>query len=59
MGTRERLPHPDSVFRDIYMGANVGDAFYRNTSTLRWVIVFVGDPLYRPFRDREPRPRAF
>jgi uncharacterized protein (TIGR03790 family) len=54
----EQMPHPDGVFRDVYMGANVGDAFYRSTSTLRWVIVFVGDPLYRPFRGRGPQPRA-
>ncbi len=45
----ENLPHPDGVFRNIYTGANVGDAFYRNTATLRWVVIFIGDPLYRPF----------
>jgi hypothetical protein len=30
-------------------GANVGDAFLRNTRWLKWMIVNVGDPLYQPF----------
>lgn len=51
----ENLPHPDGVFRHIYSGANVGDAFYRNTATLRWVVIFIGDPLYRPFPKGVPR----
>ncbi len=51
----ENLPHPDGVFRNIYSGANIGDAFYRNTATLRWVVIFIGDPLYRPFPKGLPR----
>jgi uncharacterized protein (TIGR03790 family) len=43
------LPHPDGVFRNLLEGANVGDAFLRNTRWLRWMIVYIGDPLYRPF----------
>lgn len=43
------LPHPDGVFRNLLEGANVGDAFLRNTLWLRWMIVYIGDPLYRPF----------
>lgn len=43
------LPHPDGVFRDLLEGANVGDAFLRNTLWLRWMIVNIGDPLFRPF----------
>jgi hypothetical protein len=30
-------------------GANVGDAFLRNTLWLKWMIINIGDPLYRPF----------
>jgi uncharacterized protein (TIGR03790 family) len=43
------LPHPDGVFRNLLEGANVGDAFLRNTLWLRWMILYIGDPLYRPF----------
>lgn len=43
------MPHPDGVFRNLFEGANVGDAFLRNVPFLRWRIIQIGDPLYRPF----------
>lgn len=43
------LPQPDGVFRNLFEGANVGDAFMRNTIWLKWTIINMGDPLYRPF----------
>jgi uncharacterized protein (TIGR03790 family) len=43
------LLHPSGTFRDLFQGANVGDAFLRNTNFLKWVILYIGDPLYRPF----------
>ncbi|MDQ6707497.1 MAG: TIGR03790 family protein, partial [Acidobacteriota bacterium] len=49
----EALPAPDGVFRNLFEGANVGDAFLRNTPYVKWMIVNMGDPLYRPF------PRGF
>ncbi len=45
----EGLPHPDQVFLYLFQGANVGDAFLRSTRWLKWMIVNIGDPLYRPF----------
>jgi uncharacterized protein (TIGR03790 family) len=45
----EGLPRADGVFRQLLAGANVGDAFLRNTVWLRWVMINYGDPLYRPF----------
>ena len=45
----EGLPHADGVFRNLFEGANVGDAFLRNTAFLQWMIINIGDPLYRPF----------
>ena len=45
----EGVAHPDGVFRNLFEGANVGDALLRNTEYLKWMIVNVGDPLYRPF----------
>jgi len=43
------LVHPSGTFRDLFQGANVGDAFLRNTAFLTWEIMYIGDPLYRPF----------
>jgi uncharacterized protein (TIGR03790 family) len=43
------LPHPDQVFLYLFQGANVGDAFLRSTRWLKWMILNIGDPLYRPF----------
>jgi len=45
----EGLPHPDQVFRYLFQGANVGDAFLRSTRWLKWMILNIGDPLYCPF----------
>ena len=45
----EGVAHSDGVFRNLFEGANVGDALLRNTEWLKWMIVNVGDPLYRPF----------
>ena len=43
------MTHPAGLFRNLLEGANVGDAFLRNTRWLKWMIMNVGDPLYRPF----------
>jgi len=45
----EGLPRPAGVYRNLLEGANVGDAFLRNTRWIKWMIVNIGDPLYRPF----------
>jgi len=42
------LPHPDEVAYVLLQGGNAGDALLAGTSHLRWMIVNVGDPLYRP-----------
>ena len=46
----DALPHPGGIVRNLLEGANVGDAFLRNTEYLHWMIINVGDPLYTPFR---------
>ena len=45
----EGMAHPDGVFRDLFAGSNVGDAFLRNERELKWRLLNLGDPLYRPF----------
>ena len=44
----EGLAHPDVVLRHLLHGGNVGDAFLRGTAWLKWMILNIGDPLYRP-----------
>jgi uncharacterized protein (TIGR03790 family) len=45
----EGLPHADGALRNLLEGLNVGDAIFRNTAWIHWMIINVGDPLYRPF----------
>ena len=45
----EGLVHPDQIFLYLFQGANVGDAVLRGTRWLKWMILNLGDPLYRPF----------
>lgn len=45
----EGLPHPDQVLLELFRGANAGDALLRSTQWLKWMIINIGDPLYRPF----------
>jgi uncharacterized protein (TIGR03790 family) len=48
----ENLPHPDQALWYLFHGANVGDALLRSERLLKWRILNIGDPLYRPF----PKP---
>ena len=50
------IPHLDAFFKDVLAGANVGDALFRHTEFLDWMIMNVGDPLYRPFLTAPPPP---
>jgi hypothetical protein len=50
----EGLAHPDQVFRYLFQGANAGDALLRSTRWLKWMILNIGDPLYRPFPKGAP-----
>ena len=43
------LVRPSGAFRNLLEGANVGDAFLRNTRWLKWFVLYFGDPLYTPF----------
>ena len=52
--TLAALVHPSGSFRDLFQGANVGDALFRNTAFLKWEILYIGDPLYRPFPNGLP-----
>lgn len=43
------LSHPDVAFRHLLAGGTVGDAFLRSNPWLKWRVINLGDPLYRPF----------
>jgi hypothetical protein len=53
----ENLPHPDQALWYLFHGANVGDALLRSERLLKWRILNIGDPLYRPFPKRDPPER--
>jgi len=50
----EGIPRPSGVIHDLMEGANVGDAFLRNTRWIKWRMINVGDPLYRPYPNKLP-----
>ena len=45
----QNLPRPDQMLWCLFHGADVGDAMLRSERLLKWNIINVGDPLYRPF----------
>lgn len=45
----DNLPHPDQAFMYLLGGSNAGDALLRSTRLVKWMIINIGDPLYRPF----------
>jgi uncharacterized protein (TIGR03790 family) len=49
------LPSPDVIFAALFEGANVGDAFLRGERWLKWQLINIGDPLYRPFPNGRPK----
>jgi uncharacterized protein (TIGR03790 family) len=45
------MPEYDQFFFDLLEGASFGEAAYESTVEAYWMMVWVGDPLYRPYRD--------
>lgn len=43
------MPEYDQLFLYLTQGANFGEAAYESTAVGAWMMVFVGDPLYRPY----------
>lgn len=43
------MPEYDQLFLYLTEGATFGEAAYQSTVVGAWMMVFVGDPLYRPF----------
>ncbi len=47
----DNLPHPDQALWYLFHGANAADALLRSERLLKWRIINIGDPLYRPFSE--------
>ncbi|RME21924.1 MAG: TIGR03790 family protein [Deltaproteobacteria bacterium] len=43
------MPEYDQFFLYLTQGASFGEAAYESTRLARWMMVWVGDPLYRPY----------
>ncbi len=43
------MPEYDQLFLYLLQGASFGEAAYESTQVARWMMVWVGDPLYRPY----------
>lgn len=43
------MPEYDQFFAYLTQGASYGEAAYQSTIVSAWMMVWVGDPLYRPY----------
>jgi hypothetical protein len=43
------MPEYDQFFAYLLQGANFAEAGYESTVAAYWMMVWVGDPLYRPY----------
>lgn len=50
------MPEYDQLFLYLAQGANFAEAAYESTRVGLWMMVFVGDPLYRPYRSAPAAP---
>ena len=48
------LPDYDQLFHALLKGATYGEAAYQSTHFSAWMMVFAGDPLYRPYPQSLP-----
>jgi len=46
------MHRPNLMFEELAKGARLGDAAYAALPVLSWQNVLIGDPLYRPFKDK-------
>ncbi len=46
----QSFPKPKDFFSDLYKGYSLAESFYRTKPFNSWMLVLIGDPLYRPFK---------
>jgi len=52
------MPEYDPFFYDLPQGTNFGEAACESTVVSYWMMVWVGDPLYRPYGEAPLIPLA-
>ena len=48
----QAFPKPMDFFTELYKGYCLVEAYYRTKPFNSWMLVLIGDPLYKPFRER-------
>jgi len=48
------FPEPKAFFLELFSGRCLVEAFYRTKSLNSWQMLLIGDPLYRPFKQKSP-----
>ena len=48
------FPEPKLFFAELYKGTCLVEAYYRTKSFNSWMLLLIGDPLYRPFGEFQP-----
>jgi uncharacterized protein (TIGR03790 family) len=46
------FPEPKAFFEELWKGRCLVEAYYRTKAFNSWQLVLIGDPLYRPFKNR-------
>jgi uncharacterized protein (TIGR03790 family) len=44
------FPRPKEFFTELYRGYSLAEAYYRTNPFNSWMLVLIGDPLYKPFK---------
>ncbi len=47
------FPEPKLFFAELYKGTSLVEAYYRTNPFNSWMLLLIGDPLYRPFPKRQ------
>jgi uncharacterized protein (TIGR03790 family) len=47
------FPRPKEFFEELYNGKCLVEAYYRSKPFNSWRLILIGDPLYRPFKERQ------
>ncbi len=46
------FPKPKDFFTELYKGNSLVEAYYKSNPYNSWMMVLIGDPLYKPFKQR-------
>lgn len=46
------FPEPDKFFAELLNGVSLAEAYYKTNPFNSWQMILIGDPLYRPYKNR-------